>query len=180
MGGAAVAQFEIAFEWILQSEDPEHLCVRTADAPPAHWSGPCYAISGINSAVWPEEFKAVAALQQEKRLPAVGAFYRRHFWNQWYAQLRSDEVAKRVFDFAVNGGSGTAVGTLQAAIRGLGIRVEVDNVWGPKTVAAANGSGDRTLTAAFIAQRVAYYQAVAAVHPEKAQYLKGWLARARK
>jgi len=174
-----MADFKVAFQWAMQFEDPEMACAQVPDAAPAGLAGPCYAISGINSGAWPSQFASIAALPQAARAGAVAAFYQAEFWNAWYAQLISEEVAKRVFDFSVNAGSGTSVKTLQKAVNVLGGSVSVDGGWGPMTLAAANSTNPPALVQAFIAARVAHYQAIVAANPSDAIYLKGWLARAQ-
>jgi lysozyme family protein len=61
----------------------------------------------------------------------------------------------------------------------LGGSLTVDGGWGPMTVAAANAANQAALVQAFIAARVAHYQAIAAANPADQVYLKGWLARAQ-
>jgi lysozyme family protein len=174
-----MADFQVAFQWAMQFEDPLMACAQVPDAAPAGVAGPCYAISGINSGAWPAQFASVAALAQAERAAAVAAFYQAQFWNEWFAQLASDDVGKRVFDFSVNAGPGTSVKTLQQAVNALGGRLTVDGGWGPLTLAGANAANQVALVQAFIAARVAHYQAIAAASPADAVYLKGWLARAQ-
>ncbi|HEY1767249.1 MAG TPA: putative peptidoglycan-binding domain-containing protein [Terracidiphilus sp.] len=174
-----MANFTTAFQWTMQFEDPKMGCVQVPDAPPEGSSPPCYAISGINSGAWPGPFASIAALPQGERSTAVQAFYEAQFWNKWLVQLASDELAKRVFDFAVNGGSGTSVKTLQQAVNALGGNLTVDGGWGPATLAGANAADPDALVRAFIAARMAHYQAIAAANPADAPYLKVWLARAQ-
>ena len=178
-----MANFETAYAWAQNSEDPANAHEIVLDPCPKGCALPhCYAISGINSGAWPAEYAAIAALPQDQRGPAVEAFYRAHFWYQWYEQLASDEVAKRVYDMAVNGGSGAAVEILQRAVN-CGYctsyidELSVDGRWGPETVNTVNSCGD-WLVAAFQKARVAYYQAVAAANPDKEKYLAIWTARA--
>ena len=174
-----MADFNLAFQWTMQFEDPRMACAQVPDAAPAGCAGPCYAISGINSGAWPDAFSMIATQPQASRAPAVQAFYQAHFWNNWFAQLDTDDLAKRVFDFAVNGGSGTAVRTLQRAVNQLGGSLTVDGGWGPSTIAAANSADPDALVQAFIAARVAHYQAIVAGNPADAKYLDVWLARAQ-
>jgi lysozyme family protein len=129
--------------------------------------------------VWPQQYATIAALPQDARLTAVQDFYQQSYWNNWYAQLVSDELAKRVFDFGVNGGSGTAVQTLQKAVNALGGSLTVDGGWGPMTLAAVNAADQAALVQAFIAARVAHYMAIVAGNPVDQKYLKGWLMRAQ-
>ena len=134
-----------------------------------------FAISGINSAAFPQEFAAIAALPQSQRQPMVRAFYLTHFWNSWYAQLNSDEVSKRVFDTAVNMGPGTAVKLLQQA---LGPPVARDGEWGPATLQAANSASSDTLVAAFRRARICHYSVIAENNPADEKFLAEWRTRA--
>ena len=109
-----MADWNIAYNWMMDNEDALRTCEQVPDAPPG-----AFAIGGINSVTWPEAFAAVVALAQEKREPFVRQFHENHFWNMWHEQLESDEVSKRVFDFAVNGGSGSSVRCLQQALNHL-------------------------------------------------------------
>ena len=178
-----MASFEISYKWMQSQEDSQNEHAIVEDAAPKNYTGPlpCHAISGINSGAWPADYAAIAALPQDQRGPSVEAFYRAHFWNLWYEQLTSDEVAKRVFDMAVNAGAGTAVRCLQEAANYFLIdKIEEDGLWGKDTVNAVN-EYPRTqdhIVEQFQVQRVAYYKAIAAAHPEKAVYLADWTARA--
>ena len=142
-------------------------------------------IGGVNSLAYPEEFAKIAIESPGNRAPLVEDFYRREFWNQWYAQLNSDEVAKRVFDMAVNAGPGTAVRLLQRAIDSqpdveIVAPVQEDGSWGPKTVATANKCAEADLVEEFKTARITYYRAIVAKNPANQKYLAGWLARASK
>lgn len=132
------------------------------------------AISGINSHVYPTQFARIALIPQEQRGPFIQNFYQIEFWNKWLAQIVSDEVAKRVFDESVNAGQGTAVKILQTALK-----IEVDELWGPNTVAAANAA-DSSLVRLFIAARIQHYRDIAKDNPAEAKYLPEWVARAEK
>jgi lysozyme family protein len=177
-----MANWDIAYNWMMDDKDPRRACAQVPDDCLGGVDGPCYAISGINSGAWPAEFAAIAAADQASREPLVQKFYQNHFWNMWLAQLNSDELCKRVFDFAVNGGSSTSVHCLQQAVNSFTLSdpLVVDGEWGPKTVEATNTCNPLTLIAAFRQQRVAYHQAIVAANPAKAKYLAAWIARAQK
>ena len=174
-----MADWNTAYNWMMDNEDAPRSCACAPDAPPG-----AFAISGINSAAWPTEYAAIAAVSQTERAPLVQQFYENHFWNDWFAQLNSDDVSKRVFDFAVNGGSGVAVRCLQQAVNSLlaegATTIGEDGGWGPITLGAVNGADPAALVAAFQARRVAFYQGLVATDPGKGIYLKGWTARAEK
>lgn len=176
-----MADWDTAYNWMMDNEDSRRACSQVPDAAPFGVAGPCYAISGINSGSHPAQFAAIAAVAQGEREPLVQQFYRDNFWNTWFDQITSDEVAKRVFDFAVNGGPGTAVRCLQEAINGLLTKsssIDEDGHWGPATVAAANAADPVALVTSFKAQRLAYYQNVAAKKPGAAESLEVWERRA--
>ena len=133
------------------------------------------AISGINSAAYPKEFAAINVLEPDLREIAVHNFYFTEFWNKWYEQLTSDEVAKRVFDAAVNMGPGTACKLVQEAAGAV-----PDGAWGPDTVAAINKCNPANLVTAFQQDRISHYQRIVAANPADAKYLAAWTARASK
>jgi type VI secretion system secreted protein VgrG len=174
-----MANWNTAYNWMMDNEDPARACAQVPEEPPG-----AFAISGINSAAWPEEFEAIAALPQDQRKPLVQEFYENHFWNLWYAQLDSDDLCKRVFDFAVNAGSAASVRCLQQALNTLAgsgaAQLVDDSDWGPMTLDAANSADPAALVAAFQDARVAYYQAIVAAKPNLSIYLATWTARAQK
>ena len=172
-----LAVFLTAFNWAMDSEDSTRSYAIVPDV-----GGD--AISGINSAVFPSPFAIIAAIPQAQRGPAVATFYESTFWNRWFAQLVSDDVAKRVFDSAVNQGPGTAVRILQTALNtthsaDTPSSLDVDGAWGPLTVSAANYCGD-ALVPYFQQVRIAAYKAIVAANPSDQQYLAGWIARAER
>jgi lysozyme family protein len=176
-----MADWNTAYNWMMDNEDSRRACSQVPDAAPHGAAGPCYAISGINSGSYATEFAAIAAVAQGQRGPLVQQFYRDNFWNTWFDQITSDEIGKRVFDFAVNGGPGTALKCLQEAVNSLstnGPSVKEDGLWGAKTVAAVNAADPELLLAGFKAKRLAYYHGVAATKPGAAQSLGNWTNRA--
>jgi lysozyme family protein len=176
-----MADWNTAYNWMMDNEDFSRACKTVPDAGPAG-AGPCFAISGINSAAWPAQFAAIAAIPQDQRAPAVQQFYHDNFWNNWFAQVASDDVCKRVFDFAVNGSTHQAVQCLQQALNslGTGARLQEDGGWGPMTLAGVNAADANAMVAAFKAQRVAHYRAIVTANPARAPFLNGWIARAQK
>lgn len=112
------------------------------------------------------------------------SFYHDIFWNQWLDQVTSDEVAKRVFDAAVNMGQGTAVKILQAAVNWTGDAstdaLQADGVWGPNTLAEVNKCDPDQLVQKFKDLRVSHYQRIVDANPSDQQYLAQWTERASK
>jgi len=173
-----VADFSTCFNWMIQNEDPTLACAIVPDIPPG-----AHAISGINSAAYPADYAAIAALPQDQRPAAVTDFYQNNFWNKWIQALTSNEVAMRVLDAAVNMGPGTAVKILQTAINAIYCpphTIPVDGGWGPVTITAANGLEEAEFVEAFKNAREQHYRDIVAAKPEDAPYLPAWLARAVK
>ena len=141
-----MSDFDVAFDWMMDNEDSTRACVPVHDPIPLK-DGKAMAISGINSYFYPLDYENILGIVPANRLSAVRGFYHRVFWNQWFAQLASDEVAKRVFDASVNMGPGTAVKLLQEAVNAepsiidKTVPIAVDGVWVPLTVDAANSCG---------------------------------------
>ena len=91
------------------------------------------------------------------------------------------------FDHAVNGGPSAAVRLAQQTCNALignkpTPHLSTDGVIGPMTVTTAlslvDAVGEQRMLDGYIDQRIAEYHAIAARHPEDAQFLHGWLNRA--
>ena len=157
-----MADFDVCFQWNMQFEDPEHTWEPNPDAcPEGCAAAECYAIAGINSGEFPEDYAKIAALPVEEREAAIQAFYRAKFWNQWLEQIESNEVAKRVYDASVNQGPGVATRILQEAIVSPfdeSPHLIADGILGPKTVAAANENPPDQLVQLFKVMRLDAYK----------------------
>lgn len=181
-----MADFSVVYPWTLAFED--YTPPRYEPNPDPTKTDPgAQALSGINSAAWPEDFAAIVAIPQAQRGPAVQSFYERRYWNQWYAQLASNEVAKRVFDMGFNTYPTTAVKLLQEAANSTvqltslpyavaNLPLVIDGAWGPKTISVVNSCSQAILVSAFQQLRVAHYKQYDANSP----YLAQLIARAEK
>jgi hypothetical protein len=176
-----VANFELCFgSFVLFNEDfnpPQYKAVPDPVKldPAKHTPEECdialkaQAISGINSYFWPKEFAEISALPQTERGPAVANFYRINFWNKWFEQMTSNRLAAVGLDAAVNQGAGWACKFIQGATGS-----EVDGMWGPNTVAAANAIDPAVAVPVFVELRKQRYEEVGGPS------LPQWLARAEK
>jgi len=126
-----MALFQTAYNFMMLNEDATQAHAIVPDAPVG-----AFAISGINSAAFPTQYAAIAALPQNQRGPAVANFYQTIFWNSWFAQLISDAVSMRVFDASVNMGAGAGIIILQKAVNSIGGSLVIDGGWGPNTLDA--------------------------------------------
>ena len=172
-----MADFLTCYEWMLDNEDATHAYAVVYDIPPGS-----HAISGINSSSFPSQFEAIQALPQNQRGPAVQNFYQTQFWNQWLAQIASDDVAKRVFDASVNMGQVTAVNLLQQAVNDSSPATVLaeDGILGPNTVAMTNACDPVALVTAFKDARIFHYECIVKANLADQKYLAAWVARASK
>ena len=170
-----MALFQTAYSFMMLNEDATQAHVIVSDAPPG-----AFAISGINSAAFPTQYAAIAALPQNQRGPAVANFYQTIFWNSWFSQLISDAVSMRVFDASVNMGAGAGIIILQKAVNSIGGSLVIDGGWGPNTLDATNACNPVDLVNAFQTVRCEHYEAIVARNPADKKYLTNWLARAKK
>jgi lysozyme family protein len=105
--------------------------------------------------------------------------YRRHWWERHgYERLRSDLIAAKVLDLAVNMGAKQAHRILQRALRAAGLPIVEDGVLGPMTLGAANATPELTLLVALRAEAAGFYRALAARDVSREVFLRGWLNRA--
>ena len=172
-----MADFDVCFQWNMQFEDPEHTWEPNPDAcPEGCAAAECYAIAGINSGEFPQEYACIAALPAAARGAEIQRFYHDYFWTEYLNQLDSNELAKRVYDSGVNQGMGNAARFLQEAINSLDNvpKVGMDGVLGPMTVRSANMAVPANLVAAFKHFRLIGYKQDRGWN----EYQHDWAARA--
>lgn len=91
-----------------------------------------------------------------------------------YEAIDNEEIAKRVFDFAVNAGQSVSVKRLQMALNVWNHALDVDGKMGPKTLLAVNVvSNPDALLKAFTHFRASFYESL-----NREKYIRGWLLRA--
>ncbi len=109
------------------------------------------------------------------------ALYKKDFWEaQLYDDIKDIRLATKIFDLAVNVGSFWAHRILQRALRSTGQDIKEDGILGAVTLSAINRVDSAILHAALKSESAGYYRTLAAMQPEKAKFLKGWLRRAYK
>lgn len=85
----------------------------------------------------------------------------------------------KIFDASVLIGYGAATKAIQRALKCTGLEVQVDGVFGKKTLQNINDCVDQIgLQWAFIAEFSHYLEEVAEEKPEEQKFLVGWLNRA--
>jgi hypothetical protein len=170
-GRPRMADFPVCYAFVLANEDYNPPRYQTVPDP-TKTDPLALAISGINSAAFPEDFEAVFEIPVSQRAPAVQAFYQKTYWNAWLSRL-DNPIAMRVMDAEVNSG-GDGIRLLQRACNALGAKLEVDEAWGPLTVAAAQALNQVALVGTFKSLRVDFYISLGGPDVE------AWIARARK
>lgn len=109
------------------------------------------------------------------------SFYRKNFWEKIKGdQIKSQEVANILYDFAVNSGVSRAVKVLQEAINKTGYGdhepLKVDGVLGDKTLKEVNRLDSKSLCNVLCDRRKMFFESIAK-KGDNAKFLKGWLNR---
>lgn len=165
-----MADFPTCYAFVFGNEDPRREYKTEPD--PTKKDPLALVISGVNSAAFPVDFEEIFALPVSQRAPAVQAFYQKTYWNAWIPHLENP-IAMRVMYAETNSG-GEGVRLLQQACNALGAKLEIDGIWGPRTVAAALKCSQIDLVGTFKSLRVAFYVSLGGPNVD------AWVARARK
>lgn len=122
---------------------------------------------GISKKSYPKEDIKNLTIERAKEI------YKRDFWDKIKGdQIQNDELALNLFDFAVNGGVGTSIKTLQKALN-----VDVDGVIGNDTLSAMAVINFPDLIKRFIKFRNLHYVDIVINDPTQIKFLKGWISR---
>lgn len=120
-------------------------------------------------------------IENENFKDEMYSFYRKEFWDKIKGdQIKSQEVANILYDFAVNSGVSRAVKTVQKAINQTGYGdhepLKVDGVLGEKTLKEINRLDGKSLCNALCDERKMFLESIAK-KGSNAKFLKGWLNR---
>ena len=107
------------------------------------------------------------------------SIYLRDFWEPYPYKLIDDQnIANKVFDFAVNMGHRQAAKILQKSCNDCSQPVLVDGHIGPLTIKAANASNVVNLLQSLKDNATNFYMTLAAEKPVLRKFLDGWVRRA--
>lgn len=106
------------------------------------------------------------------------AYYRAFYWPPLYNWIQDQAAATKLFDLAVNVGPTQAHRLLQRALQRCGRRVDVDGVFGNRTLAELNAAPAGTLLLNLRAGQAEHYARVVIAHPTMEKFLPGWMIRA--
>jgi len=162
-----MANFLPAFERMILNEGSYKLHTVAGDR-----GGMTYA--GIARNFWPS-WKGWAMLDRGETVPSeyVRDFYNVNFWDKVRGDdIQSQDVARNLFDFAVNAGVKTAVSLAQATVG-----ASPDGVLGEKTLSAINATDSELFVARYALAKMARYAAIVTKDRSQAKFILGWINR---
>lgn len=165
-----MADFLPAFESMILAEGGYVLHTVAGDR-----GGMTYA--GISRKAWPQWAGWTAIDYGDKpEAEHVRHFYRTHFWAPLQLdRVASQEVARTIFDFAVNAGTSTAVKLAQ-----ITVGATPDGKVGPKTIALLNMAAPELFMARYALAKMARYAQIVTRDRTQGKFLLGWLNRTLK
>lgn len=112
----------------------------------------------------------------EPQADLVRGFYRANFWTAMRLDEVTDQnVARTLFDFAVNAGTGTAVKLAQIVLG-----TTPDGRMGPKSLAALNNTDAALFLARYALAKLARYEQIVSRDRSQGKFLLGWVRRTLK
>lgn len=165
-----MSDFLQAFERMIVNEGGYKLHTVSGDR-----GGMTYA--GIARNYWPN-WPGWSYLDNQDTPPAdmVRGFYRSNFWTPLrLEEVESQDVARTLFDFAVNAGVGTA-----AKLAQIVIGTTPDGKIGPKTLAALNNYDPELFLARYALAKLARYEQIVTKDRSQGKFLLGWVRRTLK
>ena len=103
----------------------------------------------------------------------VRGFYRANFWTAMrLEEVQSQDVARTLFDFGVNAGTGTAIKLAQIVVG-----TTPDGKMGPKTLAALNNYDPGLFLARYALAKLARYEQIITRDSSQRGFLLGWVRR---
>ena len=103
----------------------------------------------------------------------VREFYRTNYWDRVRGdELRSQEIAETIFNFAVNTGTGVAIKLAQVIVGAV-----PDGGIGPKTVELLNQCTPQNFMASYALAKIGRYAAICNKDRGQSKFLLGWINR---
>jgi lysozyme family protein len=141
---------------------------------PADRGGPTkFGITAATLAEWRRLGRpATAAEVKAMKVEEARAIYTWRYIEP-FANIPFDELRAQLIDYGVNSGVDAAKRALQRVLR-----VPVDGIIGPRTLAALLAQDWRFVNDALVAARVKHFLTIAEDDPTQRQFLFGWMRRA--
>lgn len=148
-----MALFLPALSYLLEWEAPKHEYVPSLDNNGYH------VIAGINERWYPAAYNSILKLPKFGRFQEISNFYKSEFWHRLLGdQIKSQDIANRLMDMAVNAGYPNGVKLFQRTLISLGAsQLKPDGLVGDATIAATNALDSSTLLSAWRKARLGYY-----------------------
>ncbi len=165
-----MSEFLVAFERMIENEGGYKLHTVKGDT-----GGMTYAGIARNSN---PQWEGWAAIDRGESPPEemVKAFYKHSYWDGVSGDaINAQPVADSLFDFAVNGGVGTARKLAQKVVK-----VEPDGVLGEISLAAINKIDPEVFVLRFALAKIGRYREIVTANPTQIKFLLGWINRALK
>lgn len=174
-----MSNLENAFHFAMLNEDAKLSGKVTKD------SGDTLARFGINSGAHPElialGFFDESEVDNKEAFGIAREVFEKDYWlPAGCDKIENDVIAAKLADAAYNMGAHQAVHLLQRAANAMGAGLVEDGNLGSKSAAAINALDSGALVSHLCDFIEQFYRHVAAVKPEHAGDLHGWLIRAAK
>ena len=105
--------------------------------------------------------------------PMVREFYRQRFWNVVRGdEIRDQQIAETIFNFAVNTGTGVAIKLAQVIVGAT-----PDGGIGPKTVELLNQCTAEKFVPSYALAKISRYAAICNKNRGQSKFLLGWINR---
>jgi lysozyme family protein len=112
-------------------------------------------------------------LDSDQLITLVMDFYRENFWNRLKAEnIKSQQIAESLFDFAVNAGVRTAVKLAQIVVG-----ASPDGIVGSNTLKKLNDTENELFISKYALAKVARYTKIVKRDRSQSKFLLGWLNR---
>ena len=172
-----MADFDKALELVLKHEggytnDPNDQGGETifgiARKMNAQWSGWAIVDGKRGQAGFPKSLETDQTLKQ-----AAAVFYKSNYWSPLGGDfITSQHIAESMFDFAVNGGTGTAVRLAQVALK-----LPVTGVADRTLMTAINLQDEEAYLALYALAKIARYIDICKKRSTNKMYFYGWISR---
>ena len=163
-----MADFNPAYSRMMKNEGGYRLVNIPGDAGGMTYAG----ISRRANPDWP----GWAAIDrgQTPRTELVRKLYREKYWMPIRGdEIKSQEVAQTIFDFAVNAGVRTSTKLVQ-----ITVDTEPDGIFGPVTLQTLNSVDEGKFIPLYTLAKIARYAQIAAKDRTQTKFLLGWILRA--
>jgi len=103
----------------------------------------------------------------------VKELYEANYWDKVRGdEIKDQDIAESIFDFAVNAGPRTSAKLAQFAVK-----AEPDGVIGPKTIEKINADDPRAFLAVFALAKIGRYVKICEKRTTSRKYFFGWVRR---